>query len=143
MIKTNFVLCANRIIRDATDNRISAIDILDSFPAHGFPIVFPRTSMLWVLERDQDDVSQIEGSISVTLGDSLIQTFAIPINFQDQLRTRAILVIAGMSVNGPGRLSFAFHRPGLQAPDAVYSIEITAVAVDTSQIPPGTTGIIF
>lgn len=126
MIRTVSLICASRIIRDATDNRISAIDMFDDTVIQGFPIVFPRTSILWLLERSQEDSAQTQGTLSVSLNNAVLQDIPVNINFQDKMRTRAIVLIGGLVLQNPGRLAFGVRREGVEGYEAEYWLNVGA-----------------
>jgi hypothetical protein len=142
MIRSRYLICAQRIIRDAVDNRISVIDIFDDFVAQGFPLVLPRTSIIWVLEREAGDAQEVAGTVSVFLNDARLQDFNINTNFLDQTKARAILVVAGLVITGPGRLSFRIRRAGMEADDAEFAFNIGSSPAQEGA-PPQAGGIIF
>jgi hypothetical protein len=121
-------LCASRVIRDATDNRVSLVDLCDDFVSQAFPLIFPRTTVLWALERDsvQDDAPQLVGHITVLLNDVVLQEFDVNANFEDQLRTRCIMMLSGLVVSAPGRVAFRVRRAGQDADDAEYYWNVRA-----------------
>jgi hypothetical protein len=126
MTRTILLLAASRLIHDGSDNRISAIDILEDFPIAAFPVVFPRTSILWMLERDQDDPALVDGTLTILLDNIQLQQFPVHFDFADQTKSRALTVITGMVLNGPGRVIFRARRNGQDQDDREYSFKVVA-----------------
>lgn len=109
-IRTRFAIVGSRVIRDATDNRLSVIDILDDMNVPLYPIVMGRLTILWTLSRAPDDPAELPGAIAIRLNDEQLFQTEVAINFQDQQTTRTILAIGGMVIPTPGVLQFVFTQ---------------------------------
>lgn len=102
MIKTQYAICASRIIRDSDSNRISAIDILDDGDFSSFPITFSRIELVWTLSRDKEDPEVPDAGVTLSVnGRSIFQT-PLNVNFQGSHATRAVLRVGGIAVDQPG-----------------------------------------
>jgi len=105
MVQLKLVLCAESVIRDAETNNISVVNILEELGASAFPVVIPKLSTLFLLERTEDDPQQIDGTVIFVLDGEEIGRAAIQGDFEDKLRNRLILVAQGVGLGRPGTLS--------------------------------------
>lgn len=125
MLKTRYALCASRVIRDAEENRISAIDLLEDIAVAAFPIVIPRLSLVISVSREDGDAETYEGSISIRMNDEVLMTTPLQIDFQGGVATRATVVIGGLQLPAPGRFSVSWSVPD-QNLENTYAVAISA-----------------
>lgn len=110
MITSKYVLCAERVIRDADTNSVSIIDVLDEIQTPGFPRLIPRIMAVWVLERDSlEDTQQPAASFHILLNDEELHQGDLNVDFQGVLRTRSFLTLGGLVIPGPGTLTMSFR----------------------------------
>lgn len=126
MLKIRYALCSSRVIRDADENRISVIDLLEDITVPAFPIVIPRLSLIMSLSRDPGDPEAYSGTIFLRLNDQVLLETELPIDFQGALATRATSVIGGLAFQTPGRFSVTWSIPGQV--EATYLAEIGSQA---------------
>ena len=103
MIRSQYALCANRVIRDADENRISVIDLLDYMTVASFPIVLPRLSLIWALSRDEGDAEKYQAVVVLRLNEQTLLRTELEVNFQGSLSTRVTAVIGGLVLPAPGQ----------------------------------------
>lgn len=125
MVKTRYALCAKRVLQDTNENTISAIDLLDQIATPSFPVLIPRLSLVWSLERDGNDQPHYPASVAFLLDGVLLQEFDIEINFQASNRTRNIVGIGGIVLQNPGVLLIQFKRNNNV--EAEYEVQVEAV----------------
>lgn len=101
-MRTKYFICATRIIKDEQENKVSAIDIFENFVSSIFPAVFPRFSVLWLVDKDQGDNEAYPCQIKIKLNNEQIGLFDTNIDFQGADSTRVMLVIGGLVVPRPG-----------------------------------------
>lgn len=106
MITSEYTICAERVIRDAETNSISAIGVLEEINAEAFPVIVPQVGLLFVLIRDQADPNEIETQVSVRIGENVLFNAPFQVRFQGARRTRAIIVLQGLVIPNPGRVAF-------------------------------------
>src|SRR5215216_1444185 len=99
MIRSTLAVCAESIVRDSETNNISVFNIIEELRAPGFPIVFPKLSTLFVLERDKEDPSHVEGTVIIRLDEKELAQAAINGDFENTLRTRIILTAQGVVID--------------------------------------------
>ena len=102
MVECTLAVCAETIIRDAETNSISIINVLEELPGHGFPLLMPKLSCLFMFRRNADDPSELDGQITFKIDDEHIISGPIHVNFQGGLRHRQIVVMRGFVIARPG-----------------------------------------
>lgn len=103
-MKTRYFICARRAIRDASDNDITLVGIIEDTNVPGFPMIVPRCYVIWGLEREEGDEQRFGCVIKFYLDDELLGEFAASVDFQDKTVTRSILSLAGLQIARPGRM---------------------------------------
>lgn len=125
-IRTKLAVCSSRMITDTQDNRISLIDVFEEIASPSFPVIVPRMTFLWMLEKDAADVNnQFLGHISLEIGGQVITSFDVDVNFQNVNRTRAVAVLGGLPIAATGIMRVRFSGEGL--PEALYEIEVKSI----------------
>jgi hypothetical protein len=127
MLTVRLAACAQEIIRDAASNNISLINIYEGLTAQGFPVVFPKFAALIILDREDGDPTHYDGQFEIVLGENRLLTGTMAVNFEDKLRTRQMINVAGMVVEAPGRLAFHFWTEGREV-DIAYHVDIERAA---------------
>ena len=98
-----------------------------------------------MLERDVADQAVGQGVVRITLNGQLLQQFPAGFNFEGQIRSRVIMLIAGMVISTPGRLVFSFHWEDNNDPAAdEYWVNIGAAPAQAGAVPvPAGPGLVF
>lgn len=122
MVKTQYALCAKRIILDSQENSLSAIDIIEEINSSSFPVILPRLSVIWTLQKDDEDAQIHNGSIEFSRNGKQLQVFPVEINFQSTNRTRCVVVIGGMPIDQPGDINVSFIRNGVEETTYVFPV---------------------
>ena len=104
MIKSIIMLCAEGIVRDGESNNISAYNIFEQFATPGFPLLIPKLYVFNLLERDDDDPTQLDCRVIVKNNDTELVSLPIRVDFLDKMRNRTIITIGGLAVRAPGIL---------------------------------------
>lgn len=104
MIRCRLAVCAESVVRDASTNNVSALNILEMVSAHKFPILVPKLFALFMLVREQGDSETPTCSMSVSVSGEQLNAFPINVNFQGKLRNRVIAEINGLVIPKPGIL---------------------------------------
>lgn len=116
------------------EDRISAIDLFDDVEAEGFPLFIPRMSLIWVIERDQNDPIDFNGQFIISLDNQELGKFPCAGSFAHLLVLRQIISIGGLVIPQPGRLKVVFNSSSV--PDATYEFRISAKAQVQPANPP-------
>ncbi|MBA7578945.1 hypothetical protein ES708_20811 [subsurface metagenome] len=104
MIKSNVMLCADNVIRDAETDLISIVGIAEDIIPEGLPLFIPRFMILIFLQRDDSDPSDIKCTLRITLnGDQLLEK-TLTIGFKGKKRNRTIINIGGLPIAKQGIL---------------------------------------
>ena len=53
MLRCTLAVVAESVVRDAQSNNVSVFNILETFAAAGFPAIFPRLAILFMLTREE------------------------------------------------------------------------------------------
>lgn len=135
---TKYLICSTRIIRDAQENKISAIDVFENFVSSVFPVVFPRFSVLWVVDKEEADNEVYPCQFRVTLNEEQIGLFDTNIDFQGANSSRVTVVIGGLTVSRPGKLVVSAVVGGETKAQYQFAIGGAPAAIDQGN-PPGAT----
>jgi hypothetical protein len=105
MIQLKLAVCAESVVRDGETNTVSVFNILEEITALSFPAAIPKLSVLFMLERENDDPDRIDCLITFTLGEKELGRAEMEGNFEDKFRNRLMLVVQGVMLPEPGILS--------------------------------------
>jgi hypothetical protein len=105
--------------------------------AQGFPLLMPWFSFLAILEREEGDPRVLEGRYDIRLGDTVLVAGPMRVDFQDKMRARQMLRIAGLVINAPGVVSARFFI----GPDELgeYRFEVERGAGPVAEVIPDNT----
>lgn len=104
------MVCADVVILDQFLQTISIVNLLEAIHPERFPIVIPRVCCLAILAREAADVAESTGRMVIKLGDTELARSPFDIKFKaDQLRTRALVVVQGLLIPGPGTVRATFE----------------------------------
>lgn len=125
MITTRYALCASRVIRDASEERISVVDLMEDIAAQAFPIVIPKLSFVWCLKRESNnDPAQFPGLVTIRLDNEQLFQHPININFQTTLINRQIVAVGGLAIPRPGKVVIIFSAEHVH--DASFEFNVLA-----------------
>jgi hypothetical protein len=128
-MKLLLITCCDSCFIDAITNRVSIVNVMEGFQSISFPIMVPQLTMVTFLERQASEPPQVSGHAEMTLDGSRIVLLNIDLNFQNKLVTRAIGLIQGIPIAGPGQLKAAF---------TVQGVELGAWYMNVTQLPSPT-----
>jgi hypothetical protein len=106
MITSRLMFCSHGAVRDAETNTISVFSIWEEMQAATFPLFIQRFFVVAFLAREQGDGAQSRLTLNISLGDQLLNTFPIAVDFGDKLKSRLITEVNGLPIPGPGTLRF-------------------------------------
>lgn len=135
MFKVLTMLAAERILRDPDTGAVSAIGLLEEVASAKFPLRMPRTGIIAISERSPEDKAELDVTLRIFIGERKLFEHANPVNFQEKLRHRLVLSIAGIPIPEPGRLRMVLDYDG-QA-EASYSFPIAELTARVTDIQPG------
>ena len=125
MIRTQYAICAERVVRDANSNTVSIFEVVEEIQSPGFPRLVPMIMAVWVLERDAGDPQQPPAALRLIHNGAELHRTDLTVDFQDVNRTRAFVRLGGLVLPGPGTLRFSFLLDGEER--AFYNIEVRQV----------------
>lgn len=105
MIKSIFGIAASRIIIDAKTNQVSIIDVFEGIGAQSFPVILPRLSFMFRLQRENAESAASELTLKYFVNEKPAMNFPVNVNFQDRLTTRAIIEFEGFMIPSHGVLN--------------------------------------
>ncbi|MDP9311610.1 MAG: hypothetical protein M3R24_12140 [Chloroflexota bacterium] len=112
MIQSKLAVCAETIVRDAETNAVSIFNIIEEIGADQFPVVIPRFSSLFLVQRSNDDREQIDGTVVFTVADKELARAQLSIDFQGKRLNRVTVVIHGLVLEQPGNLEVKLEIDG-------------------------------
>jgi hypothetical protein len=112
MIKTQLMLCAETVLRDAETNTVSAINLIEEIPSPGFPLFVPKMTVMMLLERQATDSATPAAELKMTLDGMDLHRGPVRIDFQDKLRSRVIVTYNGIPIPKPGLLKLEMAVTG-------------------------------
>lgn len=105
MITSSLMICADRIIRDATTNNISVINIIENIAPEGLPLFIQRFMIFALLDRNkEEDPSQIKCTVRIRISGNKLLERNLNVDFQDKERNRTIIDIGGLVIPTIGTL---------------------------------------
>lgn len=110
MIQARLFLCSDSASIDARTNTVSAFHIMEQINAASFPVVMPRLSIIAILEREEADPATLQLQLQIYSGDQQLFAGPLPVNFFQQLISRAILELNGLVVPGPRNLNVVLRN---------------------------------
>ncbi len=134
MIAFDFLVCAEKLMKETEKDSYSAINILEDFPVEAFPAFIPKLSVLLVSTKLTGDVTSIQVLFQVLNNADVIFSKELPVNFLDKLKANTALNVSNLVVKNPGTLVFKFSH---QEEEIDYTINVRlrdrpAVSVDAS-----------
>jgi len=104
LIEAKLLLCSDSSAIDARINTISAFHIMEQLTAAAFPVALPRIAIIALLTREEADPSQADLQLQIHLGPQQLFTGPMPVDFVQQLSTRAIVELHGLVIPAPGEV---------------------------------------
>jgi len=106
-VREVYSICGETVVTDIASNRISIFNVVDELTVAQFPAVFPRITVLFGLERENNDPEQLEGVMTLTQEDTEISRWPVNAAFGELPRMRLTLVVNGLVIPSPGIFKFA------------------------------------
>jgi hypothetical protein len=110
MIRVKYSLCCETVVRDADNNCLTVVNILEDIRAAGFPLGLGRLTSLFALERNADDPAEYQLSLRATLDARELSRAPVNLNFGPSLVTRSVATFMGFLIPNPGVLSFQLYQ---------------------------------
>ncbi len=124
MTKVKLLLCAEGVVIDQKSNNVSIFNILEQINVEMLPAIIPKMVILSVLEKDESDDIEWKGEYSISIDGKEMGRKLLKHNFRGFLRSRNIMVVAGLPLPKPGTLEIALLKEEKKL--ASYTIEISA-----------------
>ena len=139
MIQAYLAIAANRVIIDATSNQLSIIDVFEGMKSQAFPVIIPRLTFLFYLQRSAENIAPKELTFRGYVDDVETMRFPVQIEFQNSLTTRSIIGFDGFVIPRPGNMRIELFDGdisigGLKLP--IEKLEIAPTQTHAST-PPG------
>jgi len=110
MLTCRLVACAETIIRDAAQNTVSLINVLEDIQVPAFPGGIFKITVLGMVNRAQNDPAEYDFVIVITLGDDELGRVPVHADFTDKVSSRIIAVLQGIPLPQPGVLRVALRH---------------------------------
>lgn len=145
MIKHQFTIACEKVIRNADDNSMSAITLFEDIESEVYPLLIPRVQFFTLIERDiSADPAVIDCEVTLSLdGDALVMG-RLPVEFMDKRRNRQVTQFVPLIIPHPGVLRYELKHDGELLGFYEMTFRLSASASDGSaqiQLPaPTATG---
>lgn len=103
-MKLKTLLCAEHIIIDSQSGMLSCIGVMDSIVAPQFPVLIPRMAVMAILEKEDGDLDETTGNLTIAIGEHQLAQGPLLIGFQGMEGTRSIVSMGGVVIPQPGSL---------------------------------------
>lgn len=103
-------MCADSAAVDMRTNALSVFHVLEQLSSPAFPVVVPRVSIVFMLNREEADPSNLQCQLQIHSGNQQLFARPVPINFQQQFVSRTVLEMYGIVVPAPGSLRFELRN---------------------------------
>jgi hypothetical protein len=110
------------VSRDAETNTMSIFHIIENINSPSFPLFIQKLVVLNLFERLSVDPPIFDSTVRVLINELQLHEVPIRINFEDKLKSRAILTVGGLVIPNPGTLIFNFVHDTRTI--AQYKIEV-------------------
>jgi hypothetical protein len=128
MIRCRLALAADRFLLDPQANTVSAISIFELVQAIAFPMAIGRLSLLFVLQRSDDDPLTLAAHVSLNLPPhDLMGRLPISINFQGRKQNRVLFTIEGVIIPAAGTLTITLTRDDTGEDLGSFQVDILSV----------------
>lgn len=97
-----FSICAESVVTDAINNRISIFNVIDEVNVQQFPALFTKLTALFALIREDGDPEEIDTVFVCTQAGTELGRSPISGNFDGRPRLRIVTVVQGIVIPGPG-----------------------------------------
>jgi len=97
--RSRLLVCADRVLLDASTNNVSIVEVMDELHGTTFPRVLPRLQIYCAIERDDSDSPSPAGRLLVTNNGTELGTFTIRSEFGDLLAARCFINFSGFVVS--------------------------------------------
>lgn len=103
-------VCADSAVVDQSSNRLSLFNVIDSLAIEQFPVIFSRITPVFIIERDDGEAEDLEGSLVISMGGNELFRFPINATFAGRPRLRLVPQVQGLIVPFPGVVRSAFFQ---------------------------------
>jgi len=101
-MRADAILCARGTSIDRESGALTIFQIIDGMEATGFPVMLQHTSVVVILEREENEPAQAECILQILLDENLLLNEPVTINFGQARRHRQAINVQGLVVQAPG-----------------------------------------
>jgi hypothetical protein len=128
VIKCKYALCAQKVIRDADLNTVSAISFMEELNLGAVPGILPSLEALFVFVREAQDNANPNVVLRFTQGGKTLHELPISVDFQGNLITRAIIRLGNFPITAMGVLRVEAVLTGSNETLGFWEISVNPVA---------------
>jgi len=121
MINIDLFVCAEGVSIDQRTNNLSIFSIFKEIVSVGFPFIFPRLTVVTMLQRDAEDPDP-QAELRIAHDGKEIFMGPIPVKFQNKPVTRFLFEVGGLALPNPGELEFQIYLDGKK--QATYDVMV-------------------
>jgi hypothetical protein len=124
MKTTFFTLCESAII-DQRTNALSIVNIIEEVNTIGLPAVFPKVTIVIVLERKTNE-KDFDLDLVISQGKKKIFNKNTAIRFQGKLRTRHLIEMMGFTITDSENVKFEISKGKTKLGTLILKVVIAA-----------------
>lgn len=128
-MKSNLALCAESSAVDNTSNLLSVFNVIDEVTSPAYPTVIPKLTVLFIVEKEDGDHDSTDAFVTINLNETELIRQPMEIAFAGKKRMRQILIVNGLVINGPGKLTTKM----IVGDDVIDSWEIYLIQSQSAQ----------
>lgn len=133
MIVRNMLL-AEGVVRDMQSGWVSIFNIMDAIRPQAFPIMIQKCYVFVSLSREANEPAREECEVIFTLGGNELGRLPVTVDFQDKLKSNAIMQLLGLVITGPGELVTTFYHNDVALGHTVFLVDAAAPLVGVQQV---------
>lgn len=135
-----YAICAEGIIRDAENDRISAFNLIDDFASPGFPVLFPRLACVFVIGREEGDEDTAQGEFIGRFDETVFFQTPAQLDFKGRATQRNFLQLQGFVVPRPCRVTVSLNVGGEELGAWSFNAQALEGVGSAQQVTPGIAG---
>lgn len=107
-MRTLYSLCSESSAIDQSTNRVSMFHVIERINAASFPFFVPQIHYVTLFSREDSDPMKAEMEFRVSIGQKIVFSSPVSIEFEENKDTRFINDFGGLPIPNPGILEFYY-----------------------------------
>lgn len=133
MANFKLCVCAESAVRDAESDSISVFNIIEGYSSDDFPVVIPKLSCVFMVEREDGDPNHLDCSLVFSIDDEEINRSPTSIDFQGKEVARLVAQVRGAMIPRPGTFKACLRMEDGTEGAWTMDVEKTQTEVEVEQ----------